>query len=149
MANSYTQIKRVQLIREGSMRGRHKLDSSGASRDFFKLFWTDYGRDDDQEHFVIAALNTKLYVDGVITITTGTLDASLVHPREVFKPAIAAGASAIVCSHNHPSGDPAPSPEDKRVDEKLQEVGKLIGIQVLDHIIFGSGTGDTVSLREW
>jgi DNA repair protein RadC len=102
----------------------------------------------DQERFVVACLDTKNRVQSVVEITTGTLDASLVHPRDVFKPAIIEGSSSIILSHNHPSGDPTPSKEDQKVTERLTEVGKLLGIEVLDHIIHGDGSNDVQSLRE-
>jgi DNA repair protein RadC len=81
-------------------------------------------------------------------ITVGTLDASLVHPREVFKPALLEGSSAVVLSHNHPSGNTSPSREDVQVTDTLTEAGKLLGISVLDHIIHGDGTGEVLSIRE-
>jgi len=93
----------------------------------------------DQEEFLIATLDTKLCVRRVVRITRGTLDASLVHPREVFRPAIADCASAILCIHNHPSGDPTPSRQDREITKRLNEVGELIGITVIDHIIVGDG----------
>lgn len=99
----------------------------------------------DQEEFLIATLDTKRRVRRVIRITRGTLDASLVHPREVFRPAIADAASAILLIHNHPSGDPTPSREDYAITEKLKAIGDIVGILVLDHIV----VGDTaVSLAE-
>lgn len=99
----------------------------------------------NQEEFLIATLNTKLCVQRIVRITRGTLDASLVHPREVFIAAIADSAYAILLIHNHPSGDPTPSREDRAVTAKLTEVGKILGISVIDHII----VGDTaVSLAE-
>ena len=82
-------------------------------------------------------------------MTLGTLDASLIHPREVFKPAIIEASSSIVLSHNHPSGDTTPSKEDQAVTERLTQAGELLGIEVLDHIIYGDTTGVTVSLREY
>ena len=91
----------------------------------------------DQEEFLIATLDTKLRVRRVVRITRGTLDASLVQPREVFRPAIADAASSILLIHNHPSGDPTPSREDRAVTEKLKAVGAIIGISVLDHIVVG------------
>jgi DNA repair protein RadC len=100
----------------------------------------------DAEEFLIATLNTKLCVQKVIRITRGTLDASLVHPREVFRPAIADCASAILLIHNHPSGDPTPSRQDREVTDKLKQVGQIIGINVLDHIIVGANCA--VSLAE-
>jgi len=100
----------------------------------------------DQEEFLIAILDTKHYVRRVVRITRGTLDASLVHPREVFRPAIADCASSILLIHNHPSGDPTPSREDYSVTEQLKKVGEVVGIRVLDHVIVGNGRG--VSLSE-
>ena len=100
----------------------------------------------DQEEFLIATLDTKLQVRRVVRITRGTLDASLVHPREVFRPAIADCASAILCVHNHPSGDPTPSRQDHEVTTRLKQVGELIGITVIDHIVVGEGKA--VSLAE-
>lgn len=93
----------------------------------------------DQEEFLIATLDTRLYVRRVIRITRGTLDASLVHPREVFRAAIADAACAILLIHNHPSGDPTPSRQDREVTSKLKDVGRIVGINVIDHIIVGCG----------
>lgn len=99
----------------------------------------------DQEEFLIVTLNTKHMPIRVVRITRGTLDASLVHPREVFRPAIVDAASAILLVHNHPSGDATPSREDRRITDRLREVGDILGIRVLDHII----AGDTfVSIAE-
>lgn len=100
----------------------------------------------DQEEFLIATLDTQHKVCRVIRITRGTLDASLVHPREVFRPAIADAAAAILLIHNHPSGDPTPSREDRAVTDRLTEIGKLIGIRILDHIVVGENVA--VSLAE-
>ena len=100
----------------------------------------------DAEEFLIATLDTKLCIQRVIRITRGTLDASLVHPREVFKAAIADSASAILLIHNHPSGDPAPSRQDREVTERLKKVGEIVGINVIDHIVVGNGCA--VSLAE-
>lgn len=143
----YASVKRVSLVYVGSLRGRPCLNSSQASMDFFKQYWADNPAN-DQERFVVACLDTKHRVQCVVEITIGTLDASLVHPREVFKPAIIEGSSAIIISHNHPSGHTDPSREDRLVTDRLTEAGKLLGIVVLDHIIHGDGTGETLSLRE-
>jgi DNA repair protein RadC len=91
-------------------------------------------------------LNTKHKPINNHQITIGTLDASLVHPREVFRAAIRDSASAVILVHNHPSGDPTPSREDMMVTEQLTEGGKILGIAVLDHIIVASE--DCVSIRE-
>lgn len=91
----------------------------------------------NQEHFKILLLDTKNQVNSIETITIGTLNASLVHPREVFRIAINKSSSAIIIAHNHPSGDPCPSEEDKRITNRLVDAGQIIGIRVLDHIIIG------------
>ena len=93
----------------------------------------------DRENFVAVLLNTKNEVIGFPTISVGTLSASLVHPREVFKPAIRASAANIVLAHNHPSGKVGPSREDREVTRRLTEAAQIIGIEVLDHVILGDG----------
>jgi len=104
------------------------------------------------EHFQIVLLNTRRKLIRVAHVSRGTLDTLLVHPREVFKLAIAANASAIVLVHNHPSGDPAPSEADIKVTRDLIRAGQLLKIEVLDHIILGRKTQerskDFSSLRE-
>lgn len=90
-----------------------------------------------KEHFVLMSLNTRNNVLGIDSISIGTLNASLVHPREMFEIAFRRHASAVIIAHNHPSGDPDPSDEDIRVTKKLMDAGKLLGVQVLDHIIVG------------
>jgi DNA repair protein RadC len=104
------------------------------------------------EAFQILLLNTRRRLMDVARISDGTLDTILVHPREVFKPAIAAGAAAIVLLHNHPSGDPTPSEADIKVTRDLIRAGQLLKIEVLDHVILGRATPerpkDFCSLRE-
>ena len=143
----YTSIKIVSLTRTGTLEGRAKITSTAEACNFFAKYWED-NPGLDQERFMIACLDTKHCVQCVVPITVGTLDASLVHPREVFKPAIIEGSSAILLSHNHPSGDPTPSKEDHSVTRRLTEAGELIGITVLDHIVYGDGTGKVISIRE-
>jgi DNA repair protein RadC len=99
-----------------------------------------------QEHFVCLYLNTKNQVLHKQTIFIGSLNASIVHPREVFKEAFRRSAASIICIHNHPSGDPTPSREDIEVTKRLAECGKIIGIDVLDHLIIGEKK--YVSLKE-
>lgn len=109
-------------------------------------------RHDNVESFQIVLLNTRRRLIGIERISQGTLDTILVHPREVFKPAIAANASAIVLIHNHPSGDPTPSEADIKVTRDLIRAGQLLKIDVLDHVILGHRTRedgrDYASLRE-
>lgn len=103
--------------------------------------------DGRQEEFHIVTLDTKHQPIATHQITVGTLDASLVHPREVFRPAIRDAASAILLVHNHPSGDPTPSPEDRQVTRQLERAAETVGISVLDHIIVA---GDrALSLKQW
>jgi DNA repair protein RadC len=99
-----------------------------------------------QEHFVCLYLNTKNQVIHRKTVFIGSLNASIVHPREVFKEAIKRSAASIICAHNHPSGDPTPSREDIEVTKRLVECGKMIGIELLDHLIIGERK--FVSLKE-
>ncbi len=91
----------------------------------------------DREHFVVMMLTSSKAIIGVETISIGTLNNSLVHPREVFKQAIRNSASTVILAHNHPSGDCTPSGEDIRITKRLVEAGKIIGIEVIDHVIVG------------
>jgi DNA repair protein RadC len=100
----------------------------------------------DHEEFLVILLSAKNHVIGLECVSVGTLTASLVHPREVFKPAVRQSAHAVIVAHNHPSGDPTPSREDREITRRLIDAGKLIGIQVLDHIIVGAD--GYVSMRE-
>lgn len=104
------------------------------------------------ENFQVVLLNTRRRLIRVERISQGTLDTILVHPREVFKTAISANASAIILAHNHPSGDPTPSEADVKVTRDLIRAGQLLKIEVLDHVIIGRATRerpkDYVSLRE-
>jgi DNA repair protein RadC len=99
-----------------------------------------------QEKFLVILLNAKNQLIDVESISSGTLTATLVHPREVFKSAIRRTAHAMILAHNHPSGDPSPSREDRELTRRLIEAGKVIGIEVLDHIVIGDGR--YVSFRE-
>lgn len=99
-----------------------------------------------QEHFVCLFLNTKNQVIAQHTIFIGSLNSSIVHPREVFKEAIRRSSASIICLHNHPSGDPTPSKEDIEVTKRLISAGQIVGIDVLDHVIIGDGR--FCSLRE-
>ena len=93
----------------------------------------------DRENFVAMLLNIKNEVVETPTISVGTLSASLVHPREVFKPAIRASAASVILAHNHPSGKVEPSREDREVTVRLAEAAKILGIELLDHVIVGDG----------
>ena len=99
-----------------------------------------------KEHLRVVFLNTKNIVIDVKDLSIGSLSTSVVHPREIFSEAIRKSSSSIIVCHNHPSGDPTPSQEDINITRRLFEVGKLIGIDLLDHLIIGDG--NYVSLKE-
>lgn len=103
-------------------------------------------RDEPQEHFKGLFLNNKNEVLKIRTISIGSLDASIITPRELFREAISCNSAGVIIAHNHPSGDPAPSKEDIDVSKRLQEAGRMIGIEVLDHLVIGDGRW--VSLKE-
>jgi len=92
-----------------------------------------------KEHFLALLLDTRNRLIRTATVSMGSLDSSIVHPREVFKEAIKASAASVIFVHNHPSGDPEPSPDDIELTRRLVEAGKLLGILVLDHVIVGDG----------
>jgi DNA repair protein RadC len=94
-------------------------------------------QDKAKEHFKLILLNPRNKIIGISTISIGTLNVSLVHPREVFKDAIVHSAASVVLAHNHPSGDPEPSEDDLKITNKLVESGNILGIEVIDHIIIG------------
>jgi DNA repair protein RadC len=104
--------------------------------------------DDDKEHVWMVFLNTKHHYLMHTEVSVGSQTASLVHPREVFGPAVREGAHSILLAHNHPSGEPNPSLEDRDLTRRLAECGKLLGIEVLDHVIVGSGSGRWFSFRD-
>ena len=107
----YVPLKKVVVVRQGCILSRPVVSSSADAIRLFRDYW-EQQEDNDQERFAVACLNTKNRVQSILQITTGTLDASLVHPREVFKPAILQGSASVILSHNHPSGDATPSRED-------------------------------------
>ena len=104
-----------------------------------------------QEAFVVFTLDSKNMMISRHLISLGLLDTSLVHPREVFRPALLDGAKTIIVAHNHPSGDPSPSGEDIKITQQLVEAGKILRVQILDHVIIGretAGRDSWFSLRE-
>lgn len=101
----------------------------------------------DREHFWALALNTKNALVRIIEVSVGSLNASIVHPRELFKDAVRASAASVIVVHNHPSGDPTPSGADIQLTRRLVKAGDVLGIEVLDHVIIGDGDEYT-SLRD-
>ena len=125
---------KVMLVKDSNVPSDKKRISSPV--DVVSMF-ESYLQGADREHFCIAMLDRKGNLLGLNTVSVGSLSSSVVHPREVFKPAIVIGASSIILCHNHPSGDTTPSSEDIAVTRKLVEGGKILGIEVLDHVIIG------------
>lgn len=99
------------------------------------------------ERFGVLLLDTKHRIRAAAVLSVGTVDASLVHPREVFAAAMLAGASRVVLFHNHPSGEPSPSPDDRALTDRLMAAGVVMGIPVIDHIVIGHD-GNFYSFRE-
>jgi DNA repair protein RadC len=131
---------RLALVRETSVKPQRIY-----SADCLDLF-VEPLRHYSEEHFIAFHLDVKFQVIGYHEVSKGTLSASLVHPREVFKAAILSNSYAIICAHNHPSGIETASKEDIEITKKLIEAGELLNVQVLDHVIV-TATGLT-SLRE-
>ena len=103
-------------------------------------------QDLDREHFKVVHVNTKNQVLKIETTAIGILSSSPVHPREVFKEAVRMSSAGLILAHNHPSGDPSPSQDDLLLTIRLREAGEILGIQVIDHVIFGDNR--YVSLKE-
>jgi DNA repair protein RadC len=101
----------------------------------------------DREHFWTLALNTKNRLLRVFEVSIGSLNASIVHPRELFKDAVRASAASLIVVHNHPSGDPTPSGADIQLTRRIVKAGDVLGIEVLDHVVIGS-EGEHASLRD-
>jgi DNA repair protein RadC len=129
-------VYRIQLVEVARIKAPSvQLRSSFDAASLFQVSLHDV----DREHFVVLLLNRKNRCIGMNTVSIGSLTSSVVHPREVFKAAILANAAALICGHNHPSGDTEPSREDRALTKRLVECGKMMGIDVLDHVIVGHG----------
>jgi DNA repair protein RadC len=124
----------IEAGRRTLLRGRRDRAQVLSARDVAELLVPQFGAR-AVEHFGLILLDTKHRVLRVSVVSVGTLDASVVHPREVFREAVSGGAAAIVLFHNHPSGDPRPSAEDVRLTKRLLAAGDLMGIDVLDHVV--------------
>jgi len=114
--------------------------------DVVALCWPQM-RGADREHFWALALNTKNHLLRIVEVSVGSLNASIVHPRELFKEAVRLSAASVVVVHNHPSGDPTPSGADIQLTRRLVKAGDVLGIELLDHVVIGDG-GEHASLRE-
>ncbi|WP_423229880.1 JAB domain-containing protein [Desnuesiella massiliensis] len=128
-------IVSIKMVREGSiLYDVRKINSPSDAANLGRLFIED----SDREQLIACCLDVKNQPISINVVSIGSLNSSIVHPREVFKVAILSNAASIIIFHNHPSGDTCPSPEDISITNRLKESGKLIGIDLLDHIIIGS-----------
>ena len=139
---------RVMLVRDSSNSVKATGKKAGVkSPDDMAAIFNSYLDGADRENFCIAMLDRKGNLLGLNTVSVGGLHSSIVHPREVFKPAIVIGAASIILCHNHPSGDTTPSKEDLEVTNLLIEAGKIIGIEILDHVIIGDDSFCSLKAR--
>ncbi len=131
-------VYRVALVRDGSLTHyeRPLLTAPGTAACILSTYFAAV----DREHFVVLMLNAKNRLLGLNTVSVGSLTSALVSPREVFKPAILGNAAAVILSHNHLSGDPTPSAEDRAITARLVQGGDLLSIRVLDHLLLGDET---------
>jgi DNA repair protein RadC len=125
--------KRYNQLKQTNNKNQRKIS---CAKDVFDHFHERL-KDEKQEHFYVLMLNNQNNIIGEHLVSKGILDASILHPREVFRPAIKNSASKIILVHNHPSGDPNPSQEDLAITEKIIKAGEEISIKVLDHVIIG------------
>lgn len=132
IAACFEMARRLESFSEGE---KQKINSP---EDVYRLIYPRM-REQKKECFIELCLDTKNQIIKEDTISVGSLNANIVHPREVFKTALSESAAHIIVVHNHPSGDPAPSKEDIEITKKLVETGKIMGIDVLDHVIIGDG----------
>jgi len=125
-------------------RSRVRIDTAKDVADLLMLRYKDY----ETEVFKCLLLNTKNDVLKVVDISLGGLDGTMADPKDVFRQAVREGATGVILCHNHPSGDPKPSAEDIAVTKRLLEAGNVLGIRVLDHVIFGDGTYTSLQERK-
>lgn len=137
------QIVSVKMVKEKNLMVEKK--KLGSPSEAYKIT-SEYLEGADREHLVVLTLDTKNVVTSITTASVGSLNSSIVHPREIFKTAILSNAASIIIAHNHPSGDTTPSNEDINITQRIKEGGKLLGIELLDHIIVGDDT--YTSLKE-
>ena len=146
MSRIQVSFERIVLVKEKAR--RYELPRKiGSPEEAYNAITTITNvQEEAQEVFGILILNTKNKIVAVHEVSRGTLNTCMVHPREVFKPAVLHNAAAIICFHNHPSGDTEPTQDDIEATKRLIEAGKIMGIEVLDHIVVGDD--GYVSLKE-
>jgi len=136
----------LSVVHDGEVESQYKKIQS--SQDVFSLLKSFIG-DADREKMVSIVLDAKHHVVGIVVVAVGSLTLSVVHPREVFKELVVLNAAAFILAHNHPSGDPTPSSEDRELTRRLKECGDLFGIRLLDHVVIGDGKYVSFADRGW
>ena len=130
-------IAMFEIVRRTNKLSKHGFTTKIKTAKDVYNHYVDELKDKKKEHFYALLLDTDNRIIEESLVSVGTLDASLVHPREVFNPAIKANSQSVILVHNHPGGDCQPSPEDREVTKMLVDAGELLGIDVLDHVIIG------------
>ena len=138
---------RVQLREEKKFYGPGERNQVTSPDDVCVLLWEEIYKTAPCEVFIACLLNTANVVQTVVKASEGGLSGTVVGPRDVYQPALLDNASAVICAHNHPSGNPEPSREDIRITQKLSEAGEVLGIPLHDHLII-TGQSDYTSLAE-
>lgn len=157
-SNNNTASVRVSRVREASIKYRTSgpaidMARAGTPAGAAAYFRAALPTDDPREHFAVLALDSKHYVIGHYLLSVGTIDATLVHPREVYRFALLSGAARIVIGHTHPSGNVTPSLDDLQLTRRIVDAGDLIGVPCVDHVIVGCNYGGplpapALSIRE-
>ena len=137
-------IKWQMVMEEGLKREEPCL----SAKDVAELLSLSGHANRDREVFIVLLLDVKHHIIAEEVVSVGILDGSLVHPREVFKAAVAGGAAGVIIAHNHPSGDPTPSGQDREVTNRIKTAGGVLGIPLVDHVIVAAGTECYYSFRD-
>jgi len=127
-----------EIVRRTNKLAKHGFSKKIETAEDVYNHFVDELKDKKKEHFYVLFLDTKNRIIGEELVSVGTLNSSLVHPREVFKGAIKASANSVIFVHNHPSGDYNPSKDDKEITKRLYDAGNILGIKILDHIVVGT-----------
>lgn len=142
-AQLYTPVLQIRMVRDRTIEQMTQVTSPKDAAEFLKTYYDGL----TQEHMCVILLNTKSKIVAFVPVYIGSVHTSVVRIGEIFRPAILINASAIILAHNHPSGDPTPSPEDAAVTREVVKAGQLLDVDVLDHIVMGEGN-KFVSLKE-
>lgn len=129
------EIVTVKLELKGDMGSRESISSTDDAAKVIKEFLGET----DREHAILACLNVKNQINNISIVSIGSLNSTVIHPREIFKVAILSNSASIILAHNHPSGDTTPSSADKAMTERLKKAGDILGIELIDNIILGYG----------